>query len=120
MKKAIILVYAAFISATSCVAAFGCAAPDNTGELPPESGIVEESPPIEEAPPVEEAPPIEEAPPVEEEVAPPAEEPKPVMAEYVKVNAESVNIRSGAGTSYSVLGVAEKGNIYVYAGRSGN
>ena len=119
MKKAIVLVYAAFISATSCVAAFGCSAPKNTGEALPDSGIVEEIPPTDETPPVveETQPPV--TPPVVEEPAPPVEEPKPVKADYIKVIGSSVNIRSGAGTSYSVLGVADKNNIYIYAGRNG-
>ncbi|MGN0813232.1 MAG: C40 family peptidase [Candidatus Coproplasma sp.] len=115
MKKAIVLVFASFISAVSCVSALGCSAPNGSEELIPDSGVVEEVPPVETPPEIEEP-----VPPVEEEPAPPVEEPKPVMAEYIKVTGDSVNIRSGAGTNYSVLGVAEKNNIYIYAGRSGN
>lgn len=111
MKRSIILVFAAFISAASCMASFGCSAPDNSGETIPDSGIVEDTPSIE-APPGE-------VPPVVEQPTPPVEEPKPVMAEYFTVKGDSVNLRSGAGTSYSVLGVADKNNTYVYAGRNG-
>lgn len=136
MKKAIILVYAAFISAVSCVAAFGCSAPESNGVQPPESGIVEELPPTdlpdeEENPPTQDTPSQGETPdadgatppnssPPEEEVAPPVETPKPAKAEYVKINADGVSIRSGAGTNYSVLGIAERNSTYIYSGRNGS
>ncbi|MGN1372846.1 MAG: C40 family peptidase [Candidatus Coproplasma sp.] len=116
MKKAIILVLAGFVSAVSSMSALGCSQPERSEEFIPDSEIVEEAPPIE-APPTE-TPPVETPPEVEE--IPPVEEPEPVMAEYIKVTGDSVNIRSGAGTSYSVLGVAEKNNVYIYAGRTGN
>ncbi|MGN0807397.1 MAG: C40 family peptidase [Candidatus Coproplasma sp.] len=119
MKKSIILVFAAFISTVSCVAAFGCSVPNNSGEVLPDNEVVEETTPVE-TPPEQIVPPAEESTPPAEEPAPPVEEPKPVMAEYFKVTGDSVNIRSGAGTSYSVLGVAEKNNIFIYAGRTGN
>ena len=35
---------------------------------------------------------------------------------YVKVTADNVNIRSGAGTGYTVLGTAEDGTLYSYEG----
>lgn len=111
MKKALILVFASFITATSCVSALGCSTPNNSEEVIPDNEIVEEAPPVE-APPTE-------TPPVVEEPTPPVEEPKPVMAEYFKVNGDRVNLRSGAGTNFSILGVADKNNVYVYAGRNG-
>ncbi|MGN0823564.1 MAG: NlpC/P60 family protein [Candidatus Coproplasma sp.] len=137
MKRKIILVYAAFITMTSCVAAFGCSAPKDNGAQTPESGIVEELPPAS-SPDAEENPPTQgetpeadgttppnSAPPAEEvnppaQVETPVETPKPAKAEYIKINADSVNIRSGAGTNYSVLGVAEKNSVYIYEGRSGS
>ena len=106
MKKALILVFASFITATSFVSVLGCSTPNNIEEVIPDSEITEEAPPIE-------------APPVVEEEVPPVEEPKPVMAEYFTVKGDSVNLRSGAGTSFSILGVADKNNVYVYAGRNG-
>ncbi|MGN1103709.1 MAG: NlpC/P60 family protein [Candidatus Coproplasma sp.] len=114
MKKATILVFASFLTAVSCMSALGCSKPDNAEGDIPDSGIVEEAPPIE-TPPV-----IEETTPPEEEPTPPEEEPKPAMAEYFTITGDSVNIRSGAGTGYSVLGVAEKNNVYIYSGRTGN
>lgn len=100
----------------SCVCSlallFGCSA-----QAQPPSSDVPEVPPVEEVvPPVEEeVPPSEETPPIEEETPP-----EPVYAEYVKITGDSVNMRSGAGTSYSVTGIAQKGEIYALSGKSGN
>ena len=41
-------------------------------------------------------------------------------AKYIRVTAEGVNIRSGAGTDYSTLGTAEKDTLYAYCGKSGS
>lgn len=41
-------------------------------------------------------------------------------ARYAYCVSDSVNIRSGAGTSYSVLGTAKKGTIYAIVGKTGN
>ena len=46
--------------------------------------------------------------------------PQPQKAEYIRVTASNVNIRSGAGTSYSVLGVAEKNTTYAVLEKTGN
>ncbi len=40
--------------------------------------------------------------------------------DYIRCTTNSVNIRSGAGTDYAVLGSAEKGDIYAVVGKSGN
>ncbi|MBQ8685840.1 MAG: C40 family peptidase [Clostridia bacterium] len=55
----------------------------------------------------------------------PEPEPEPIVpsvtyAKYIRCTGESVNIRSGAGTSYSTLGTAEKNTSYAVVGRSGN
>lgn len=54
----------------------------------------------------------------------PTPEPEPVptvqYASYIKCTGDSVNLRSGAGTSYSVLGSAENGTSYAVVGKSGN
>ena len=52
----------------------------------------------------------------------PEPEPQPVeiKAQYVKITADSVNIRSGAGTNYSVLGSAEKNTLYAIIGKEGS
>ena len=41
-------------------------------------------------------------------------------AEYIRCTGDNVNIRSGAGTSYSVLGSAEKGTMYAVIEKKGN
>lgn len=71
---------------------------------------------------------------IEEEIAPPAQEPPqdsepeevlppaPIQqeAEYIRCIGDSVNLRAGAGTSYSVLGSAEKGTSYTVLEKQGN
>ena len=54
-------------------------------------------------------------PPVEEET-------KPVVrtTSYIRCTGESVNIRSGAGTDFTVVGQAEKGTMYAIIGKTGN
>ena len=44
----------------------------------------------------------------------------PKTAQYIKCTGDSVNIRSGAGTNYTVLGSAEKGNVYAVVEKVGN
>lgn len=46
----------------------------------------------------------------------PEEPPKVTTVSYIKVNSDGVNIRSGAGTSYSSLGTAEKSTLYSLSG----
>ena len=71
----------------------------------------ESTPPT--APPEESSSSKEEA-----EVAP--SPPKPKMAGYIKCTGDNVNIRSGAGTNYSVLGQAEEGTMYAVISKTGN
>lgn len=52
---------------------------------------------------------------VEDSAAPTAK-----TAQYIRLTGDSVNVRSGAGTEYSVLGSAEKGSVYAVIGKSGN
>ncbi len=40
--------------------------------------------------------------------------------QYVRCTGDSVNIRSGAGTNYSVLGTAKKGTMYAIIGKTGS
>lgn len=78
----------------------------------------------EQAPPEEQAQPeVEVAPPKIEGEEPDNKEEKPVEEDkklntvtYFMVTAEGVNIRSGAGTSYSVLGQADKSTLYCFSG----
>lgn len=56
----------------------------------------------------------------EEEKEPEAEKPVSNTVEYIRCTGDNVNIRSGAGTSYSVLGSAEKGTIYAVIEKKGS
>ncbi len=49
---------------------------------------------------------------------PPAVEVK--KAQYIRCTGKNVNIRSGAGTDYAVLGQAEAGTMYAIVGKTGN
>ncbi len=57
--------------------------------------------------------------PVEPPLPPPIETPTPPTAQYIKCTGDSVNIRAGASTDFSVLGSAEKGTMYAITGKSG-
>ncbi|MBQ7912511.1 MAG: C40 family peptidase [Clostridia bacterium] len=52
----------------------------------------------------------------------PAPEPEPVVqtSSYIRCTGDNVNIRSGAGTDFAVLGQAEKGTMYAVIGKTGN
>ncbi len=85
--------------------------PSETPETPPQ--VPEETPPTPSTPPAEpEAPPTAQP-------TPPAATPVVKKAEYART-ASSVNIRSGAGTSFSILGNAEKGTSYAILGKVGS
>ncbi len=91
------------ISAAALLAALtlsGCAVP-----------AASEAPAEEETATEEENNVVEERVP---EVVVPATKPKAQTALYVKVTSDGVNIRSGAGSSYSSLGTAEKDTLYAY------
>lgn len=44
---------------------------------------------------------------------------KPQTVSYIMVTSNGVNIRSGAGTDYSVRGLAEKSTLYCFSGSNG-
>ena len=69
--------------------------------LPPDISVEEPLPPQEETP-----------------ILP--EEARPTLQEYIRCESNSVNIRSGAGTEFSVVGVAEKGTAYALVGKVGS
>lgn len=75
------------------------------------SGVEEILPPTVETPVIPNEPTVPETP-----VAPP----KPATAEYLRCTGNSVNLRSGAGSSYAVVGSAKKGETYAVVGKSGN
>ena len=45
--------------------------------------------------------------------------PIPQNTQYIRCTGDSVNLRAGAGTGYSVLGTAEKNTAYVVLGKTG-
>lgn len=90
------------ISAAALLAALtlsGCAIPAAGNEITDEDVTEEETDRIEEQTP---------------EVIVPATKPKAQTALYIKVTADGVNLRSGAGSSYSSLGTAERDTLYAY------
>ena len=103
----------------------------------PESPESSETPPPETAPPAseEEIPPEEETtppstpqtPPSAPQTPPSAPQTPPVNStkptenkpQYVRCTGNNVNLRSGASTSYGVVGQAQKGEIYAIVGKTG-
>ena len=87
------------------------------GELPVEEEIPA-IPQISEIPetPEEEIPDIPAVAVPEPQPEPQPEPPKAKTVSYILVNADGVNIRSGAGTNYSSLGTAEKSTLYALLG----
>ena len=86
----------------------GCAALPGEDDLAPlpEGGIV--SPELPQPEPEEPAP------------LPPEEEPAAELVMYIKVMGDGVNIRSGPGSGYKSLGVAQKNTLYASNGQTGN
>ena len=48
------------------------------------------------------------------------DEPVSQTAQYIRCTGDNVNIRSGAGTDYAVVGSAKKGTMYAIIGKSGS
>ena len=52
--------------------------------------------------------------------APNPEPPKTQTAKYIRCTGDNVNLRSGAGTSFTAIGQAEKNTMYAVIGQTGN
>ena len=78
----------------------------------------EESAPLPVEPPESSSPDSSSSP--KEEPSTPTVTPTKQTAQYIRCTGDSVNIRSGAGTEYSVLGSAEEGTMYAVIGKTGN
>lgn len=63
-----------------------------------------------------------QTPPANDEVTNETPNPEPIVqtASYIRCTGDNVNIRSGAGTDFSVVGQAEKGTMYAVIGKIGN
>ena len=77
---------------------------DSETNLPPQGN----TPSQDSAPPQQTAPPQDSAP------------SKPATQQYIRCTADNVNIRSGAGTDFTILGQAEEGTMYAITGKIGN
>jgi peptidoglycan endopeptidase LytE len=78
------------------------------------------NPPLEETlPPSEETSPSEPENPEKPQESPPVVIVKQTQ-EYIRCTGENVNLRSGAGTDFSVLGQAEKGETFAVVKKSGS
>lgn len=87
--------------------------PDGSAEenVPPEENGVSPQPPNNDPPPADSEPPTAPESPVTPTVS---------TAQYIKCTGDSVNLRSGAGTGFSVIGSAAKGTMYAVTGKIGS
>lgn len=67
-------------------------------------------------------PPSSSTPPSTSTPSTPSTPEKPTLqtTQYIRCTGDNVNIRSGAGTDYAVLGSAEKGTMYAIIGKTGS
>lgn len=101
------------------------ASPDSAPETDKEN-TENETPPTEEETPS--APSTPSTPTTPEKPVTPEKDPEPEKpttpvvknAQYIRCTGDRVNIRSGAGTSYTVLGSAEEGTSYAVLEKTGN
>ncbi len=123
MKKLALLFVLAALAAlplAACEKPVPPAPPRYEAAVPPEN---EEYPGNEEGPEKEEVPEDEEDP-EKEEVPEDEEDPvpgkTPARTEYVRVLADGLRVRAGAGTEFPVLGAAEKGVLLPRGEKSGS
>lgn len=117
MHKKTKITLAAFLAACSIFTAVGCASPPdsspetNGGSSPPSAENSTEQTPDNGAGDV-----------VDDEttVVVPESPPKPTTQQYIRCTGNNVNIRSGAGKDFTVLGQAEQGTMYAITGKIGN
>lgn len=118
MKKHLKITLSAYVLAALALPAFAACTNDKDDPevaLPPVDVIVPVAP-------EENEPDIGENLPSEGEDDPTVvlPDPKPVVAQYVKITTDNLNVRKGAGTNYSSLGTVEKNILMKYVGQSGN
>ncbi|MBQ8394607.1 MAG: C40 family peptidase [Clostridia bacterium] len=102
------------------------ASPDSAPETDKENTENETPPTEEETPSAPSTPSTPSTPTTPEKPVTPEKDPEstptPVVknAQYIRCTGDRVNIRSGAGTSYTVLGSAEEGTSYAVLEKTGN
>ncbi len=114
MKRKKITLLASFLAACSLFLAVGC---DETQSELPENGGSIETPDNSDSNSTPVTPPD-----TTPESTPPQEStpPKPTVKQYIRCTGSSVNLRSGAGTDFTVLGQAEQGTMYAITGKKGS
>lgn len=109
---------AAAAALTTIVTLSGCVAADMLGETESDGNVEAVLPDVTpDVPPdivVPDSP--ETGKPSEPEADKPVTQPVSNKITYLTVTSDGVNIRSGAGTGYSVVGTAEKQTLYAYLG----
>ncbi|MBQ8374492.1 MAG: C40 family peptidase [Clostridia bacterium] len=117
MKKQLRTALAALLAAFTLLPLTACGAPNTT---PPTEGSDEEivSPlPDGSTENTPDEPTVEQPEETPEQAPAPVE---PVVDSYFRCTSENVNLRSGAGTGYAILGQAEKNTTYAIIGKQGN
>lgn len=122
MKKKIKITLAAFLAACSIFTAVGCTSPPGSnsgtdGLLPPPSAENSQQSSGNSTTPDSGAGDIVDD---ETTVVVPEVPPKPTTQQYIRCTGNNVNIRSGAGKDFTVLGQAEQGTMYAITGKIGN
>lgn len=117
MHKKTKITLAAFLAACSIFTAVGCASPPDSS---PETNGGSSPPSAENS--TDQAPDIGAGDGVDDEttVVVPESPPKPTTQQYIRCTGNNVNIRSGAGKDFTVLGQAEQGTMYAITGKIGN
>lgn len=109
------------LASTLLIPTLALVACSNEEDVPPtiETPIEPENPETPETPETPENGNVS-VPPTNESPLPPVVTPIVKKAQYIRCTGDSVNLRSGAGTSYSVVGSAKKGEIYAVIAQSGS
>ena len=118
MKKILYRTLALTASATILFALTGCKPKEN--DFDETTDIVETLPEEDETEPPEEEPEGEAPPEEEEEQEEEEEEEKETYAFYLLINTDGLNVRSGAGTGYSVVGQVSENRLIGYYGQKGD
>lgn len=101
----------------ACGDSANAATPPPAEELPVQPDFPDLLPEDPVTPPPAELP---EEPEVPTEPEEPVQPPAPVRAEYIYVHTNGLNVRAGAGTSFTSLGTVEKDILLQYVGKVGN